>query len=120
MSIRGSRIKVTVDTKRITPKVLKATKGAIYPVSSQVLKDSNFYIPLDTGNMRDSSIRSSDLEKGKIVWDTPYARRMYYGTHFRFSKYKNPRAQALWAEKAKSAHSREWARVAKKAVEKGL
>lgn len=117
---RGSRIRVRVDTKRIFPKVHKATQGAIYAVANQVLKDGNLYAPQDTGELHRSGIRSSKLKKGKVIWNTPYAKRLYFGLRFKFSKDKNPRAQALWAEKAKTVHSREWAKVAQKAVEKGL
>jgi len=113
-------ISVKVDTKRIKPKIEKATSAAVGIVTQQVVKDSNLYAPMDTGNLINSSLRSSNFNTGKAVWNTPYARRLYYGTHFKFSKDKNPRAQAKWAEKAKSVHSGEWARVAQKAVEKKI
>lgn len=113
-------IRAKVDTKRIAPKVRRATKRAQGILTQQVVKDSNLYTPEDTGNLINSSLRSSDFEGGKAVWNTPYARRLYYGTSFKFSDDKNPRAQAKWVEKAKSVHSKKWARVAKRAVERGL
>lgn len=117
---RGSRIRVKVDTKRIRPKIGKAAHSAVGIVTQQVVKDGNLYAPQDTGELHRSGIRHSDFKKGKAIWSTPYARRLYYGTRFKFSKDKNPRAQALWAKKAKAVHSREWTKVAQKAVEKGL
>lgn len=116
----GASVRVSVDTRRITPTVRRAVQQSIYVVSDQVLKDSNLYIPLDTGALRDSSLIYSDLRNGLIRWSTPYARRLYYGTHFKFSRDKNPRAQALWAEKARSVHMREWQAVAQRSVERFL
>lgn len=117
---RGSRIRVKVDTKRIRPKISKASDAAVGIVTQQVVKDGNLYAPQDTGELHRSGIRHSDFKNGKAIWSTPYAKRLYYGTHFKFSKDKNPRAQALWVEKAKSVHRGKWAQVAQKAVKRKI
>ncbi|GGE47647.1 hypothetical protein GCM10011391_28040 [Pullulanibacillus camelliae] len=109
-----------MNTKRIAPKIHKATGFALPILTQQVVKDSNFYIPYDTGEMMMSSLRASDFNNGKAVWDTPYAKKMYYGINFNFSHDINPHAQAMWPKKAESAHKKEWSQVAKKAVDKGL
>ncbi|MFD1425502.1 minor capsid protein [Kroppenstedtia sanguinis] len=111
---------VKIDLQRIKPKMKKATNAAVGIVTQQVVKDSNLYAPMDTGNLINSSLSSSDFPGGKAVWNTPYARRLYYGTSFKFAKDKNPRAQALWYEKAKAVHLDGWVRVAQRAVEKGI
>lgn len=116
----GASITVSVDTRRITPRVRRAVQQSIYIVSDQVMKDCNMYVPMDTGALRNSSITHSDLSNGQIRWVTPYARRLYYGVGFNFSRHLNPRAQALWAEKARSVHLREWQGVAQRAVERFL
>ncbi|AST93008.1 minor capsid protein [Sutcliffiella cohnii] len=113
-------VRVTIDTKKVGPKLNTATKKGQIILSEQVLKDSNFYIPADIWNLRDSSLRSSDFENGKLIWDTPYGRRLYFGLRFNFSTDKNPFASPLWYEKARSVHLGEWERVAQKAVEEGL
>ena len=46
----------------------------------------------------------SDFEKGKVIWQTPYARRLFYNPQYNFSKDANPNARGLWAEHAKSVH----------------
>lgn len=113
-------VRVMVETEKIAPKINRAIKGAQHIIDQQVLKDCNLYIPADTWALRDSSLSASQIGEGRLVWNTPYARRQYYGTGFNFSHDKNPRAQALWYEKAKSVHGNEWVEVAQKAVEKGL
>jgi hypothetical protein len=109
-------ISVKVDTKRIAPKIKNASKKGLFILTQQVVKDSNLYVPMNTGNLMQSSLRASRFGDGKAVWDTPYARRLYYNPQFHFSKDVNPRAQGLWFEKAKSVHKKQWAEIAEKAV----
>jgi len=109
-------VRVRIETKQIKPKVKKTVEQAQRVVDSQVLKDSNRYAPMDTGNLINSSLRASQIGQGRLVWDTPYARRLYYNPQYNFSKAKNPQAGGLWFERAKSRHSREWAEVAGKAI----
>jgi hypothetical protein len=111
---------VKVDTKKIAPKIKKASHLGLFALTQQVVKDSNLYVPMDTGNLMQSSLRASRFGDGKVVWDTPYARRLYYNPQFHFSKDVNPRAQGLWFEKAKSVHKKQWSKIAEKAVKNKL
>lgn len=113
-------ISVRVDTSKIAPTIRKSSNNALAILTQQVVKDSNNYVPVDTGYLRDSSLRASDFSNGKAVWDAPYATRLYYGTSFHFSHDANPLAQAMWFDKAASVHANEWADVAQRAVTKGL
>lgn len=94
-------------------------KKAKFIVSQQVLKDSNHYIPADTWNLRDSSVTNSNFEDGKLIWNTPYARKLYYGVGTNFSHDKNTNAQGEWFEKAKSVHLQEWLQVARSTIMTG-
>lgn len=109
-------VRVRIETKQIKPKVKKAVEQARRVVDSQVLKDSNRYAPMDTGNLINSSLRASQIGQGRLVWDTPYARRLYYNPQYNFSKDKNPNAGGLWFERAKSRHQRDWEEAARRAV----
>lgn len=95
------------------------TERAQFALDNQVIKDSNFYIPMDTGMSEGSGISSSDVGKGRIIWNTPYIRKIYYGVNFNFSTDKNPNAQALWFEAAKAAKKSEWLRLAQLAANNG-
>ncbi|MDU7086199.1 MAG: hypothetical protein E6342_00635 [Clostridium sp.] len=58
-------------------------------------------VPKDTGDLEDSSfIDVSEIKKAivRIVFDTPYARRMYWHPEYNFRKDKNPNAQGKWME----------------------
>ena len=85
----------------------------------QILKDSNFYCPLDQGTLQASALISSDSDRGVITWNTPYAARLYYGINFNFDKASNPNSQAMWFHKAKDIHIDEWVTVYKNVLERG-
>ena len=89
-------------------------------LDQMVLKDSNYYIPADTWNLRDSSLMHSDIGSGKLVWQTPYARRLYYNPQYNFSKDKNPNARGLWFEEAKSKHRKRWIKDTEREVRRRL
>ncbi|NUJ19284.1 minor capsid protein [Bacillus glycinifermentans] len=105
------RSNVRVDISNIPRRIDDFNREAQFLLSSEVLKDSNYFAPEDTGALIGSSQRSSDLERGRLIWDTPYARRLYYNPQYKFSKDKNPNARGLWFEAAKSAFLSRWIRA---------
>lgn len=85
-------------------------------IDQEVLKDSNYFIPKDTGELERSSIRASQIGEGVIKWDTPYSRRLYYNPQYNFSGETNPNAQGLWFEAAKAMFLVDWVRAAQRAA----
>ncbi len=59
-------------------------------------------IPFDTGNLQNKSMSVDDSKKNKgvvtLVYDTPYARRLYFHPEYNFQKTKNPNAGGMWFE----------------------
>jgi hypothetical protein len=133
-------MKITVDIN--APKVFKRLDEVIktkvqFAFDNQVMKDSNYYAPMDTGTLMASVITgySSGMTeakargilqsgepakhagKGKLIWNTPYAKRMYYGEGYDFSKDSNTNARAKWFEEAKAKKKGVWQDVLNKAVE---
>lgn len=80
-------------------------------LDSEVLKSSNVFIPMDSVELMRSSLRSTNFGSGRIIWDTPYARRLYYNPEYNFSKDKNVNAQGLWYEAAKSKDLKSWIKM---------
>jgi hypothetical protein len=115
-------IKMTIKTNLsgISKTIGKARKATQPIVDQQILKDSNAYIPADQWHLRDSSLKHSDIGKGRLMWVTPYARRLYYNPQYNFSKDKNPKAGGLWFERAKSADGRHWIELARKEMRRNL
>lgn len=56
-------------------------------------------IPVDERTLRDSEPLASDYKAGKIVYDTPYAKKVYNADSVR--TVKNPNAVPQWAEVTK-------------------
>lgn len=93
-------------------------KKARYLLSSQILADANKHVRMDTGELRNSSLRSSDMNKGLLVWNTVYAKRVYFtGTP---STDRNPDAELMWVHVARDRYGKDWetlfANLAKKEI----
>ncbi|MEK4003023.1 minor capsid protein [Bacillus sp. FSL K6-2822] len=114
------RVNIRVDATAIEGKVIEATEQAQLALDEQVLKDSNFYIPKDTGEVERSGIRFSRPGEGHIEWNTPYARRIYYNPQYNFSTDVNPNARGLWFEAAKARHVMDWARIVENEIKRNL
>lgn len=111
---------VNYNLDAIEQQVQRAATRAQAILDEQILKDSNYYVPMDTNTLERSGITNSKIGEGVLIWNTPYARRIYYGVEFNFSKDKNPHARALWFEYAKSVHLQSWKDLAKRAIEDNL
>ena len=61
-----------------------------------------------SGNLMNSGTTGTVIGSGKVEYNAPYARYMYYGVGFHFSKDKHPQACAQWFEKAKAAKKDAW------------
>lgn len=47
-------------------------------IDSEVLRRCEPYVPRDTGELIRSGVRNTEVGSGKVVYNTPYARRWYY------------------------------------------
>lgn len=101
-------------------RISAAEKFGQYTLDNAVIKDSNYYAPEDEQYLQKSALASSDIGNGRIVWNTPYARRLYYNPQYNFSKDKNPNAGGLWFERAKSNKRDSWLRQTDRAVKSRL
>lgn len=99
-------VQLESNAKEFVERFEKLAEKARYLLSSQVLADSNKHARMDTGEMIFSSQRASDLPKGLLVWDTPYAKRVYFtGTP---STDRNPDAELMWVHVARDRYSKDW------------
>lgn len=102
-------VRVNLDISAVTARMTNASQQAIHATSQQALKDCNYYCKQDQGTLISSSQTNSDLENGKLIWKTPYARKQYYLKST--SKDINSNAEWMWAHKAKSVHNEDWKAV---------
>ena len=99
-------VKLQNNVREFMDKFKDACIQARFKVANQILNDSNLYVREDTGELKRSSVRGSNLPEGVIGWDTPYALRVYYtGTP---STDRNPNASLMWVEVARNRHGEDW------------
>lgn len=107
-------ITVKIDMSDLSEKYERKAGQAQFLLDSQIIEDSSPYVPWRTGQLDESSLRSSRIGEGEIIYDTSYARHMYYGVHYRtgkkfnFNTRSHPLASEQWFEQAKSAYLDKW------------
>ena len=79
---------------------------ALPDIAAVVLADCNRYARDDTGKLIQSAYAASSLVQGKLIWSTPYARRVYYTGQA--SHANNANASLRWCERACALHLAQW------------
>lgn len=105
------QIKVTKDLKGVPVRLSQMTKLGQYALVNQVHADSNNYVPLLTGDLRNQSTIA--LDGKSIIWNAPYARKQYWNYG---AKFTTPGTGPKWDSKALAIHRDSWIRVTKAAM----
>ena len=111
-------IKLQNRAEEFAEKLGKVSLQARFEVSQQILNDSNIFVREDTGELRRSSVRGSDLPRGIIGWDEPYAKRVYFTG--RPSTDRNPNASLQWVEVARSRYWADWVELVLRKLKEAL
>lgn len=104
---------IKIDIPRLQAELKTSVTKNLGILASEILNDCNQYCKEDTGMLIASSYIHSQLDLGRLIWQTPYARRQYYEIKTAY-KDVNPNASWKWCEVAKSKHKSEWERKAQK------
>ena len=112
-------VKITFDKSRCVTRITNTFNSNLGLLASEVLNDCNQYCKEDTGMLIASSYVHSKLDEGKLIWQTPYARRQYWAIRTAF-KTVNPGATWRWCEYAKQRHLQQWNRQAQRLMEMNL
>ena len=111
-------VKVTFDRSRVAARIQSGIDRMIPAVAEQALADSNKYCRVYQGQLKQSSETASDIKKGELVWDEPYAHKVYYTGEPSLDH--NKKASLMWAHKAKDTHLADWQNAAQKAFGMGM
>lgn len=81
----------------------KIQRQALEMTAEAVLSDirASAVVPKDTGELeRSGFVDLSEITQGvaRIVFSTPYARRLYWHPEYNFRQDKNPNARGKWME----------------------
>lgn len=72
-------VRVDMDAEQIIRNHGLEKGGAVQTfIDNEVLKRCSPYVPWDTGMLNRSGTMHTDIGSGKVVYNTPYARRWYY------------------------------------------
>lgn len=115
----GIKVNVNFKADKVYKRIQTGKATAVEILTNEVVKDSNFFIPKNNGDLERSAISSSDYKNGKAIWKTPYARRLYHNPQYNFSKEPNKHARGLWFEEAKAINIKKWNKMAQEAFRKG-
>lgn len=100
--------KLNMNTSQVIHRLDTRFQKAQRFLDSEVLRCSEPYVPMRTGNLARSGQNGTNIGSGQIIYNAPYAKYQYYGLNHRFNKDLHPQACAQWFEKAKAAHKSEW------------
>lgn len=76
------------------------------------------YVPEDTGRTR---IEMQVIHPNQsVVWSNEYVEYIFWGIQMNFQKTHNPKAQALWTERATRENIDSWAEQIADAIESGF
>ena len=66
-------------------------------IDTEIIKHSDPYVPFVTGMLKNSAWLASEIGHGKIIYDTPYAEKMYTSPELNFQD--APMRGAFWVER---------------------
>ena len=112
-------VKININKSAVMAKVQGAWDKGLAILTEEIMGDCNKYCKEDIGTLKSSALDHSLPKEGKIIWQTPYARRQYWEIQTAI-KDKNPNASWKWCEVAKRKHQEQWARQAQKLLEMNL
>lgn len=115
----ANKILIQIDVDRINRRVKKAWAAGLHQLSEEILNDCNQYCKEKTGALIASSMRASELDDGKLVWDTKYAARQYWEIQTAHTDV-NPNATWKWCDVAKANHIEKWQTQANKLLKENM
>lgn len=94
------RVRIEIGAKSLlNPSVPEQRiKQAQMWLDETVKKDCDPYVPFRTGILANSVIRHTIIGSGQVVYETPYAEKVYNSSGWNFNKTHHPLAQDHWAE----------------------
>lgn len=113
-------IKIMIDPNKVGARVMGVFEEVLPEVSEEILADCNEYCKEDQNTLIMSSLEhKEDLKRGRLIWDTPYAKRQYWEIRTAH-KQPNPQASWRWCEVAKRKHKEGWANLAERRMKEKL
>lgn len=111
--------RIKIDKNAVVMRVQGAWERGLPILTEEIMNDCNQYCKEREGALIASALEHSVPKEGKIIWQTPYARRQYWEIRTAYTD-KNPQATWKWAEVAKRNHKAQWERQAQRLMDMNL
>ena len=82
--------------RQLTAAVARSAEQAAEVVKSDIVASQT--VPKNAGELECSGFFVVSKSKYQIIFDTPYARRLYWHPEYDFRKDKNPNAGGMWMQ----------------------
>ena len=112
-------VKIRIQQSAVEAKVMGAFQASLPQLSEEILNDCNQFCKEDSGTLIASSLVHSRPQEGRLIWQTPYARRQYWAIRTAF-RMVNPNAAWRWCEYAKQKDLQKWNLQAQRLMEGNL
>lgn len=109
-------VRIKIDPNQCAAKVQGAWDKGLYALSAQILNDCNQFVKVDQHSLESSSYAHSQLSKGKLIWQTAYARIQYW----KIQTSLTPGRTWKWCETAKRRYKDDWQKMAEKGLKENL
>lgn len=109
-------VKINISPDQVEAKVMKAWEKGLAALSEEILADCNEYCKEDQHALINSSLAHSRPAEGKLIWETPYARRQYWEIRTSLT----PGRTWKWCETAKRKQKARWNRLAERGLKGNL
>lgn len=109
-------INIQFDKNATTSELKARQRRGIMVATSELRRYADPYVRFSTGTTKKSAYIASDLQKGLVVYDTPYASYAYYNEHNHVTTDHNPNARPKWGEYTKQHHIKEIERAVQREV----
>lgn len=110
-------IKIDINPERVEARISQVwEQKVLHDLSMEILADCNEYCKEDHSNLISSSYIHSEPEIGKLIWQTPYAKRQYWEIKTSLT----PGRTWKWCEAAKRKWKERWQRLAEKGLRDNL
>ena len=109
-------VRINISSQEVEAKVMTAWKKGLYDLSNEILADCNEYCKEDQHTLINSSLTHSRPEEGKLIWQTPYARRQYWEIRTSLT----PGRTWKWCETAKKKWRTRWTQLAERGLRDNL
>lgn len=105
-------VQIRIDQKKCGAKIVGAWQANLPILSEEILADCNEYCKWDQGALVASSLLHSIPEQGKLVWETPYAKRQYWEIQTSLTAGRTWK----WCETAKHKWLSRWQKLAQRSM----